>query len=234
MVHEGRGEKQNQQENCSRVPGVAQGQARLYTGEVSETPESVVKTTSEHGSARTSKDSRLVLKRRYESVDTLSLKRLEGDSMPGEANSVTTLLLADDDPDDRLLVEDALEESRLAIDLRAVEDGEELTDYLNRRGKYTDPNDSPRPDLILLDLKMPRKGGHQALEEIKEDATLRRIPVVVLTTSKAEEDIARAYDLGANSFVIKPSNFGALVQMMKTLEKYWFETVALPPGRAET
>lgn len=144
-----------------------------------------------------------------------------------------TLLLADDDPDDRLLVEDALEEGRLLVDLRWVEDGEELMDYLHRRGRYADPSTSPCPDLILLDLKMPRKGGHQALEEIKGDPELRRVPIVVLTTSKAEEDIARAYALGANSFVIKPAYFSALVEAMKTLGKYWFETVALPPGRTE-
>lgn len=144
-----------------------------------------------------------------------------------------TLLLADDDPDDRLLVKDALEEGSLLVDLRWVEDGEELMDYLHRRGRYADPSASPCPDLILLDLKMPRKGGHQALEEIKGDPELRRVPIVVLTTSKAEEDIARAYALGANSFVIKPAYFGALVEAMKTLGKYWFETVALPPGRTE-
>lgn len=143
----------------------------------------------------------------------------------------TTLLLADDDPDDRLLVKDALEESRLEADLRSVEDGEELMDYLHHRGKYADPDDSPPPDLILLDLKMPKKSGHQALEEIKGNPKLRRIPIVVLTTSKAEEDIVRAYNSGANSFIVKPTNFGALTEAMKTLERYWFELIALPPGR---
>ncbi len=127
-----------------------------------------------------------------------------------------------------MLVADAVEESRLMVDLREVQDGEELMDYLHRRGKYAG-TDAPHPDLILLDLKMPRKGGHQALQEIKSDSELRMIPVVVLTTSKAEEDIVRAYALGANSFVIKQSNFGALVEVMKTLRKYWFETVTLPP-----
>ena len=146
---------------------------------------------------------------------------------------MNTLLLADDDPDDRLLVEDALEEGRLPFDLRWVEDGEELMDYLYRRGRYVDPNTSPYPDLILLDLKMPRKDGHQALGEIKGDPELRRVPIVVLTTSKAEEDIARAYALGANSFLIKPSYFGALVEVMRTLKKYWFETVTLPPRESE-
>ena len=138
------------------------------------------------------------------------------------------LLLADDDPDDRLLVKDALEESRFVVDLRSVEDGEELMDYLYRRGKYADPNESPRPCLILLDLKMPRKDGHQALKEIKEDPGLRRIPVVVLTTSKAEEDVLRSYDLGVNSFVTKPMSFRAMVEVINTIDKYWFKTVTLP------
>lgn len=144
----------------------------------------------------------------------------------------TTLLLADDDPDDRLLVKDALEEGRWLVDLRLVEDGEELMDYLHRRGRYADPNNSPHPNLILLDLKMPKKSGHQALEEIKGNPELRPIPVVVLTTSKAEEDIVRAYELGANSFLVKPTSFGALIEAMKSLERYWFKLITLPPGKA--
>ena len=142
-----------------------------------------------------------------------------------------TLLLADDDPDDRLLIKDALDEGRLVVDLRQVEDGEELMDYLHRHGKYAEPNRSPHPDLILLDLKMPRKSGHQALEEIKGNSELRRIPIVILTTSKAEEDVVRSYDLGANSFMVKPPAFGALIEAMKTLERYWFELITLPPER---
>ena len=142
-----------------------------------------------------------------------------------------TLLLADDDPDDRLLVGDALEEGGSSFDLRCVGDGEELVSYLMRRGRYADPVSSPQPALILLDLKMPRKDGHQALEEIKGDPELRRIPVVVLTTSKAEEDVARAYDSGANSFVVKPTDFGTLVDFMRTMERYWGKVVTLPPPR---
>ena len=140
-----------------------------------------------------------------------------------------TLLLADDDPDDRLLVEEAVEEGGLGIELRSVEDGEELVSYLLRRGRYADPSVSPHPALILLDLKMPRKDGHRALKEIKDNPELRRIPIVVLTTSKAEEDVARAYDSGANSFVVKPTDFGTLVEVMKTMEGYWAKTVTLPP-----
>jgi CheY-like chemotaxis protein len=141
----------------------------------------------------------------------------------------TTLLLADDDPDDRLLVADALEESDWAADLRSVEDGEELMDYLRRRGKYADRDEWPLPSLILLDLQMPRKTGHQALKEIKDDPQLLRIPVVILTTSRAQEDVARSYDLGVNSFISKPASFAALVDTMENLARYWFELVTLPP-----
>jgi len=139
-----------------------------------------------------------------------------------------TILLADDDADDRMMAADALEESRLANDLRFVEDGEELMDYLHRRGKFAPPNEAPRPGLILLDLNMPRKDGREALREIKAQRELRSIPVIVLTTSQAEEDIYRTYDLGVNSFITKPVNFESLVAVMKTLGKYWFEIVELP------
>jgi len=122
--------------------------------------------------------------------------------------------MAEDDPSDRLLTEEALEESRLANDFRFVEDGEELLDYLKRRGKYADPKDSPRPGLILLDLNMPRKDGREALQEIKADAGLRHIPVVVLATSRTEEDIIQSYDLGANSYITKPVTFGGLVEAL--------------------
>jgi CheY-like chemotaxis protein len=139
-----------------------------------------------------------------------------------------TILLADDDADDRMMAADALEESRLANDLRFVEDGEELMDYLHRRGKFAEPNAAPRPGLILLDLNMPRKDGREALGEIKADPELRSIPVIVLTTSQAEEDIYRTYDLGVNSFITKPVNFESLVAVMRALGKYWFEIVELP------
>ena len=139
-----------------------------------------------------------------------------------------TILLADDDEDDRKLAQDALAESRLANDLHTVEDGEELMDYLLRRGKYAALADSPRPGLILLDLNMPKKDGREALREIKADPSLRQIPVVVLTTSKAEEDIYRTYDLGANSFITKPVMFESFVRVMKDLGTYWFEIVELP------
>ena len=141
-----------------------------------------------------------------------------------------TILIADDDADDRMMASEALEESRLANDLRFVEDGEELLDYLYHRGRFAGADASPRPGLILLDLNMPRKDGREALREIKGDPGLRSIPVVVLTTSKAEEDIYRTYDLGVNSFITKPVLFESLVEVMRTLGKYWFEIVELPDG----
>jgi CheY-like chemotaxis protein len=138
-----------------------------------------------------------------------------------------TILLADDDEEDRTMTEEALKESRLANDLRFVTDGEELIDYLHQRGSFT-PSEAPTPGLILLDLNMPRKDGREALAEIKADPHLRQIPVVVLTTSKAEEDIFRSYDLGVSSFITKPVTFDGLVAAMRVFSEYWFELVALP------
>jgi len=139
-----------------------------------------------------------------------------------------TILMADDDEDDRMMTKEALDESRLANEMRFVVDGEELIDYLYHRGKFEDPADSPRPGLILLDLNMPRKDGREALKEIKEDPNLRQIPIVVLTTSKAEEDIYRTYDLGVNSFITKPVSFEGLVFVISNLAQYWFQIVKLP------
>lgn len=139
-----------------------------------------------------------------------------------------TILLADDDPDDRLMAEEALRESRLSNPLDLVEDGEELLDYLRRQGKYADLDPKSLPGLILLDLNMPRKDGREALKEIKSDEKLKHIPIVVLTTSKAEEDIIRTYNLGVNSFITKPVTFESLVDLMRQLGKYWFELVSLP------
>lgn len=139
-----------------------------------------------------------------------------------------TILMADDDADDRQMTKEAFEESRVANDLRFVENGVELMDYLKRRGRYSDPATSPRPGLILLDLNMPKKDGREALQEIKADPTLRNIRVVVLTTSKAEEDILRTYDLSATSYITKPVTFERLVEVVKTLGKYWLEIVELP------
>jgi len=140
-----------------------------------------------------------------------------------------TILIADDDEDDRLLARDALKEIESGSDVRFVEDGEKLLDYLHRRGRYSDPSCSPRPRLILLDLNMPRKDGCEALKEIKADPRLQQIPIVVFTTSKAEEDIARSYELGVSSFVTKPVIFSSLVETMRSLMRYWCEIVEPPP-----
>jgi CheY-like chemotaxis protein len=139
--------------------------------------------------------------------------------------------MADDDADDRALTKEALEEGRLVNTIRFVEHGEELIEYLKRTGRYAPPADAPRPGLILLDLNMPRKDGRVVLKEIKSDPDLRTIPVVVLTTSKADEDVYRSYDLGVNSYIVKPVTFEALVDILQTLEKYWFEIVELPPEK---
>lgn len=139
-----------------------------------------------------------------------------------------SILMADDDEDDCMLASEALTESHLQHELHLVKDGEELMDYLYRRGKYINPENSPPPGLILLDLNMPKKDGREALREIKSNPTFKHIPVVVLTTSKAQEDIRLSYSLGANSFIIKPVTFASLVEVMTTIGKYWFNVVELP------
>ena len=139
-----------------------------------------------------------------------------------------TILMADDDADDRRLTQEALEEGRLINEVQFVNDGVELLDYLRKEGKFAPPAVVHRPGLILLDLNLPRKDGRTVLKEIKNDPALRQIPVVVLTTSKADEDIYRSYDLGVNSYIVKPVTFEALVDILQTLEKYWFAIVELP------
>jgi CheY-like chemotaxis protein len=145
-----------------------------------------------------------------------------------EETKPITILVADDDDEDCMLLRDAFAESRVANDVRFVGDGEQLMDYLLRRGEFSDPDAAPRPGLILLDLNMPRKDGREALKEIRADPNLRSIPVVVLTTSKAEEDVFRLYDLGANSYITKPVTFESLVEIVKAFKRYWFEVVELP------
>ena len=142
-----------------------------------------------------------------------------------------TIVCADDDSEDRMLLEEAWRESRLCNNLDFVEDGEELLEYLQRKGKFASLARQPLPGLILLDLNMPRKDGREALKEIKADEALRMIPIVVLTTSKAEEDILRAYDLGVSAFIVKPVTFQSLVEVTLTLKKWWFEIVELPSAR---
>src|SRR6266511_1645001 len=143
------------------------------------------------------------------------------------------ILIADDDADDRLLAKEALDEICLGDNIYFVEDGEDLMNFLHHKGKYAGSDPCPRPSLILLDLNMPRKDGREALKEIKADPDLRRIPVIVLTTSKAEEDIYRTYDLGANSFITKPVSFEGLVSVMRDIGRYWIEIVELPPDRID-
>ena len=139
-----------------------------------------------------------------------------------------TILMADDDEDDRLLARDALAEAPVPATLRFVEDGGELLEYLRRERRYAPPADAPHPSLVLLDLNMPRMGGMEALREIRGDPALRRIPVVVMSTSERHEDVARSYDLGANSFITKPVTFSGLVEVMRSLGDYWGGTVSLP------
>jgi len=137
------------------------------------------------------------------------------------------ILMADDDADDRMLMKEALEENNLVHILDFVEDGAELMGYLHKRGKF-EREDTLRPNLIILDLNMPKIDGREALGLIKADLDLRRIPVVVLTTSRAEEDIIKTYDLGVNSFICKPVRFNELVDVAREIGNYWFGTVALP------
>ena len=145
-----------------------------------------------------------------------------------EIKESITILMADDDDEDRLFAEKALKKSRLCNELRFVHDGEELMDYLNRRGKFADPADSPMPGLILLDLNMPKKDGREVLKEIKADPKLKEIPVVVLTTSESEDDVHNAYGLGANSYISKPVTMEGMVKVMSGIGRYWFEIVKLP------
>lgn len=140
--------------------------------------------------------------------------------------------MADDDPDDCKLTKDAFDEARLINDIKFVGNGQELLDYLRHEGKYADPDSAPRPHIILLDLNMPKKNGREALEELKAEPELRDIPVIVLTTSKAEEDVVRSYYLGASSFIVKPVLFDSMVEIVKSLGEYWFEIVELPRQRA--
>lgn len=148
----------------------------------------------------------------------------------GMTTKPITILMAEDDPDDRKMTKEAFAESHLNNDLRFVEDGVELLDYLCRRGKYVDPASSPYPGLLLLDLNMPRMDGREALREIKKDPRLKNLRVIILTTSKAEEDIHRSYDLSATSYISKPVTLAALIEVVKTVGKYWLEIVELPNG----
>ena len=139
--------------------------------------------------------------------------------------------MADDDPDDQLMAKEAFEENQMLNPLQFVSDGEQLMDYLRQRGQYNASN-APRPGLILLDLNMPKKDGREALLEIKADPNLRRIPVVILTTSKSDEDILKSYDLGVSSFITKPVKFNDLVTVTREIGRYWFGIVVLPDDKS--
>ncbi|MEO0898338.1 MAG: response regulator [Bacteroidota bacterium] len=139
-----------------------------------------------------------------------------------------TILIAEDDEEDRMLLEDAMQEGRISNQRIFVEDGEQLLDYMEGNGDYSDRANFPMPGLILLDLNLPKIDGREALKMIKAHKDWKRIPVIVLTTSKAEEDILRTYDLGVNSFITKPVTFEGLVDVTHTLKHYWIEIVALP------
>ncbi len=140
------------------------------------------------------------------------------------------ILVVEDDPEDRQLVEKAIEVNQWANELYFVEDGEEALDYLYYRGKYSDPASAPRPGLLLLDLNLPKKNGREVLQEIKADPTMRALPVIVFSTSQAIEDIQACYDVGANSYISKPNTFVGLVKTMEALRQYWFGVVELPPS----
>lgn len=138
-----------------------------------------------------------------------------------------TILLVEDDPVDIELLIEALQGDRLVNEIKYVRDGSELMDYLRQKNSFSDKSQSPRPDLILLDLNLPKKDGREALREVKSDPNFRRIPIIVMTTSKSEEDIYLSYDLGANSYIVKPFSFDSMVEIIRSVKKYWFDVVEL-------
>lgn len=136
------------------------------------------------------------------------------------------ILLAEDNPGDVLLTKEAFAEAKIKNNINVATDGEETLDYLYKRGRF---EDAATPDLILLDLNMPKKDGREVLEEIKKDDKLRRIPVVILTSSQAEQDVVKTYDLHANSYVLKPVDLGKFAEIVSAIESFWFSVVVLPP-----
>ncbi len=138
------------------------------------------------------------------------------------------ILVAEDDPDDQMLIHDAFEANNLGSSIRFVENGEELLDYIFQREKYADPSAFPPPDMIILDLNMPKKDGRETLREIKNNEHLRPIPVIVLTTSNSQDDISKLYHLGVNSYIVKPFTFDGLINIVKCIDDFWFKTARLP------
>lgn len=150
--------------------------------------------------------------------------------MPGaESSERTVLLMADDDPADCLLTEKALRKADITCPLYVVHDGAELMDYLKQRGDYTDPTAAPRPSLILLDLNMPNVNGTEFLAQLRDEPELNSIPVVILTTSDDEREIAASYALGANAYLVKPSAFDDMVSVAEVVKAHWLQMVRLPP-----
>jgi CheY-like chemotaxis protein len=145
---------------------------------------------------------------------------------PIEASLPIEVLLVEDDPGDVLMTQEAFEEHKVRNKLNVVQDGEEALAYLRREGRYAD---APRPDLVLLDLNLPRVDGREVLQVIKEDQDLRRIPVVVLTTSQADEDILRSYSLHANAYVTKPVDFDSFIAVVRQIDEFFVSVVKLPP-----
>jgi CheY-like chemotaxis protein len=145
---------------------------------------------------------------------------------PRESSLPIEVLLVEDDPGDVLMTQEAFEEHKVRNKLNVVSDGEEALSYLRREGPHAD---APRPDLILLDLNLPRVDGRQVLQAIKEDPDLRRIPVVVLTTSQADEDILRSYSLHANAYVTKPVDFDSFIAVVRQIDEFFVSVVKLPP-----
>lgn len=140
-----------------------------------------------------------------------------------------TILIVEDDPVDTELLIEALQDDRLVNEVKYVRDGTELMNYLRQENGFRDKSQSPRPDLILLDLNLPKMDGREALKEVKSDPNFRRIPVIVMTTSKSEEDIYLSYNLGANSYIVKPFSFDSMVEIIRSVKKYWFDIVELSP-----
>ena len=144
------------------------------------------------------------------------------------------LVMADDDEDDCLVVSEALKLACTGCTFCCVRDGADMMDYLNRIGRHRHPESSPVPDIILLDLNMPKMGGREVLKRLKTDPRFRAIPVIILTTSRELEDVKICYDLGANSYITKQASFDEVVSAMKTLTEYWIEIATLPPRKAQT
>ncbi len=139
----------------------------------------------------------------------------------------TEVLLIEDNPGDRRLIREAFDDGKMAVNLHTAQDGVEAVVFLRREGRYAD---APRPDLIILDLNLPKKNGHEVLAEIKADEQLKRIPVVVLTSSEADTDIAKCYNLHANCYIAKPVDLEQFSAVVQTIENFWFTTVKLPKG----